>query len=142
MAKHVCGYAQLLELLERHAMQPEIVLLAAPALARVLMGAQQATMASMERRDGLSLLAAVVTRQAQAQPAVQVGLEHQCMIICKYTVCGKHPESLYCLETPRTAQEGRHLVVCSTCFAFARVFLGSTMLNAVVALDDARVPFT
>lgn len=51
-----------------------MVLLAAPALARVLMGAQQATMAALDRSDGLTLLAAVVTRQAQADTAAQVRL--------------------------------------------------------------------
>jgi hypothetical protein len=51
-----------------------VVLLAAPALARVLMGAQQATMAALDRSDGLTLLAAVVTRQAQADTAAQVRL--------------------------------------------------------------------
>ncbi|KAK9905588.1 hypothetical protein WJX75_002584 [Coccomyxa subellipsoidea] len=62
---------KLLELLEKHALEPEVVLLAAPALARVLMGAQQATMAALDRSDGLTLLAAVVTRQAQADTAAQ-----------------------------------------------------------------------
>ncbi len=63
---------KLLELLEKHALEPPIVLLAATALARVLMGAQQATMAALDQSDGLMLLAAVVTRQAQAVAATQV----------------------------------------------------------------------
>ena len=51
-----------------------MVLLAAPALARVLAGAQEGTLAAMERCDGLSLLAGVVTRQERAAATSRVSL--------------------------------------------------------------------
>ena len=59
--------AQLLGLLDAHALEPGVVLLAAPALARVLMGAREAAMAALEVADALSLLADVVMRQARGQ---------------------------------------------------------------------------
>ncbi len=85
----------MLELLEKHALEPEVVLLAAPALARVLMCAQQATMAALDQLDGLTLLAAVVTRQAQAETAAKVCLAEalwrqdvdSCQSSCHATSC-------------------------------------------------------
>lgn len=64
-------WLQLLELLEVHTLDEEIVLMAAPALTRVLMGAQQATMAALEQGNGLAILAAAVTRQERAAAAAQ-----------------------------------------------------------------------
>ena len=65
---------QLLRLLEAHALETGVVLLAAPALARVLAGAQEGTLAALERCDALSLLAGAVTRQERAGAASRVRL--------------------------------------------------------------------
>jgi hypothetical protein len=62
-----CVRTQLLALLDAHALEPGVVLLAAPALARVLMGAREAALAAMHACGALPLLAGVVTRQGRAR---------------------------------------------------------------------------
>ncbi len=58
--------AQLLSLLAEHALEPDVVLLAAPALASVLGAAQDITLAALDRADGLAMLGTVVAQQSQA----------------------------------------------------------------------------
>lgn len=58
--------AQLLNLLLEHALEPEVVLLAAPALASVLGAAQDITLAALDAADGVAVLGSVVAAQAQA----------------------------------------------------------------------------
>lgn len=63
---------QLLGLLDAHALEPDVVLLAAPALARVLMGAREAALEAMWACNALAVLSGVVTRQQRAHAAAQV----------------------------------------------------------------------
>ena len=58
--------AQLLRLLVEHALEPEVVLLAAPALASVLGAHRDTTLAALDRADGLAALGSAVAAQAQA----------------------------------------------------------------------------
>ena len=57
---------QLLNLLAELALEPDVVLLAAPALASVLGAAQDVTLAALDRADGLAVLGTVVAQQAEA----------------------------------------------------------------------------
>ncbi len=81
---------QLLNLLAEHALEPDVVLLAAPALASVLGAAQDVTLAALDRADGLAVLGTVVAQQAEAAVPVptRVGnlfiyhsLEHPSLVI-------------------------------------------------------------
>jgi len=57
---------QLLDILKDHALEPDVVLLAAPALASILGAAQDITLAALDKADGLALLGSIVAEQAQA----------------------------------------------------------------------------
>ena len=63
---------QLLRLLVEHALEPEVVLLAAPALASVLGAHQDITLAALEKADGLAALGLAVAAQAQAAVPAKV----------------------------------------------------------------------
>ena len=62
--------AQLLGLLAEHALEPDVVLLAAPALASVLGAAQDVTLSALDRADGLAVLGSVIAQQTQAAQLV------------------------------------------------------------------------
>ena len=64
--------AQLLRLLVEHALEPEVVLLAAPALASVLGAHRDITLAALDKADGLAALGSAVAAQAQAAVPARV----------------------------------------------------------------------
>ena len=67
---------QLLDVLVKHALEPDVVLLAAPALASVLGAAQDITLAALDRADGLAALGSVVAQQAQSPAPVPAKVAH------------------------------------------------------------------
>ena len=67
---------QLLELLDRWVLEAEVVLVAAPALGRVLSARKELTLMTLERLDVLGNLARGIKRQQQAEEAAQV--HHSC----------------------------------------------------------------
>jgi hypothetical protein len=75
--------AQLLDMLVKHALEPDVVLLVAPALASVLGAARDITLAALDRTDGLAALGSVVTQQAQSAVPVpaKVGATDSCQYL-------------------------------------------------------------
>lgn len=76
-------FVQLLDMLVKHALEPDVVLLAAPALASVLGAAQDITLAALDRADGLAALGSVVAQQAQSAAPVpaKVALHDGCQYL-------------------------------------------------------------
>ena len=81
--------AQLLRLLVEHALEPEVVLLAAPALASVLGAHRDITLAALERADGLAALGSAVAAQAQAAVPAKVPTAPQVSPrrLCSFAAC-------------------------------------------------------
>ena len=71
-------FMQLLELLDQWVLEAEVVLVAAPALGRVLSARKELTLMTLERLDVLGNLARGIKRQQQAEEAAQV--RHSCYL--------------------------------------------------------------
>ena len=86
---------QLLSLLAEHALEPDVVLLAAPALASVLGAAQDITLSALDRADGLAVLGTVVAQQAEAAVPVPTRVSN---LITHHS--WEHPSLLSCSARP------------------------------------------